>query len=291
MSHKTNDTPGGKVQPDIIYWLPDTPWAPRVVRIQDELNIEIGIDFNRGYDIREFLFSITEEHLEVIRTNLIRHLLLWCVLEQLCLKAGMHNRQDKPNKKKTQEVINLVLLGTEPGIEKYFIAEQVPTRMLIAHGANAHKLEEGKIFTAFEDGVTSTGNWDLVWEYEINHDRARRGVHLSAFDVVMLKYLNKYLHMGTLPSRRPDAINPSELPEVLKVIEVAERACDGIELPADKQYPDPEWSAGWRTIEEAVRRGLSREYPDLSEDTVNAICFLMGSEAADRVRRAAKDKK
>lgn len=260
----------------------------RVVRVQNELNIEIGIDFNRGYDIREFLFSITDEHLEVIRTNLVRHLLLWCVLEQLCLKAGMHNREGKPNKKEARGVINLVLLGAESEIEKYFTAEQVPTRMLIAHGANAYRLEEGRLFTAFEDGVTSTANWGLVWEYEINRDRARRGVHLSAFDVVVLKYLNKYLHMGALPSRRPGAVNPSELPEVLKVVEAAERACDGIELPADKQYPDPEWSAGWRTIEEAVRQGLKGTYPDLSEDCVSALCFLMGSEAADRARAAKK---
>jgi hypothetical protein len=277
-----------RTEAQVVYRLPDTPWAPRVVKDRDELNIEIAVDFNRGYDIREFLFPITDEHLAVIRADLTRHLLLWCVLEQLCERAGSSDRQGKPDKKEARAAIDLVLLGSGSEIEEYFAHEQVPTRMLIAHGANPEKLEEGELFTALKDGVTATGNWDLVWEYEINRDRARRGVHLSAFDVVVLKYLNKYLHMGALPSRRPDAIEPAKLPAVLKVVEAAERACVGIELPADKKYPDPEWSAGWRRIEDAVRKGLQKAYPDLSDDTVNALCFLMGSEAADRARASAK---
>lgn len=268
----------------LVYRLPDTPWAPRVIKHDGGLKIEIGVDFNRGYDIREFLFPITDEHLEVIRTNLARHLLLWCVLEQLCAQAGLKDRQGKPNKKNARRAIDLVLLGPEGEVEEYFTHEQVPTRMLIAHGANAQKLEKGVLFAAFKEGLTATGNWDLVWEYEINRDRARRGVHLSEFDVVVLKYLNKYLHMGALSSRRPDAIDPDMLPRVLEVIETAERACAGIELPADKPYPDPAWSKGWDEIDAAVRHGLEKAYPDLSEDTVSAISFLMGSEAADRAR-------
>lgn len=272
----------------IVYRLPSTSWAPWVIEEGGELKIHIGIDFNRGYDIREFLFPIADEHLEVIRADLRRHLLLWCVLEQLCERAGAQDRSGKPNKKKARAAIDLVLRGSEREIEEYFTREQVPTRRLIAHGANAKKLEKGELFAALKGEVTATSNWDLVWEYEINRDRARRGVHLSAFDVTLLKYLNKYLHMGALSSRRPDAVDPAVLPRVLEVIAVAERACARIELPADKPYPDPAWSKGWDDIDRAVRHGLQEVYPDLSEDTVNAISFLMGSEAADRARAAAK---
>ncbi len=285
MKHEVDTRPSdGMSSPQVVYRLPGTTWAPRVIEQDGELKIEIGVDFNRGYDIREFLFAITDEHLEVIRTNLSRHLLLWCVLEQLCERAGSKDRHGKPNKKKARRAIDLVLLGSEAEVEKYFAHEQVPTRMLIAHGANAQKLEKGTLFAAFKNGLTATGNWDLVSEYEINRDRARRGVRLSEFDVVVLRYLNKYLHMGALPSRRPDAVDPARLPSVLEVIGVAERACAGIELPADKPYPDPAWSKGWDEIDSAVRHGLQEAYPDLSEDTVRAISFLMGSEAADRAR-------
>lgn len=276
-------------QPEsIVYRLPSTPWAPRVVKDGDELMIVIGVDFNRGYDIREFLFPIIGTHLEVIRADLARHLLLWCVLEQLCERAGTGDRDGKPNKAKARAAIDCVLLGSELEIEKYFTHEQVPTRMLIAHGANPQKLEEGELFAALEGGVTAEGNWDLVWEYEINRDRARRGVHLSAFDVILLKYLNKYLHMGALPSRRPEAIDPSELPAVLKVIETAEQACAGMELPIDKQYPDPERTKRWNEIEAAVDDALKSVYPELSSDTVGAISFLMCSEASDRARALSK---
>ena len=274
----------GKELQSIVYRLPNTPWAPWVIKEAGELKIHIGIDFNRGYDIREYHFSITEAHLDVIRNDLRRHLLLWCALEQLCEQAGLRDRHAKPSKKKAERVIDIVLLGAESDIEEYFSHEQVPTRMLIAHGANPQKLEAGGLFAALDGEVTAEGNWDLVWEYEINRDRARRGVHLSPFDVTLLKYLNKYLHMGALSSRRPDAVDPAVLPRVLEVIGVAERACADITLPADKQYPDPAWSKGWDEIDGAVRHGLEKAYPDLSEDTVSAISFLMGSEAADRAR-------
>lgn len=285
-----DETRSQAAKEQVIYRLPNTPWAPRVVKDEDGLKIEIGVDFNRGYDIREFLFPITDKHLEVIRTSLARHLLLWCVLEQLCERAGVKDRNGKPNKKEARAAIDCILLGSESEIEEYFTHEQVPTRMLIAHGANAKKLEEGKLFSALEDGVTATGNWDLVWEYEINRDRARRGVHLSAFDVTLLKYLNRYLHMGALPSRRPDAVDTALLPDVLEVIGVAERACAGMELPADTQYPDPERTRRWNEIEAVAHDALKSAYPELSSDTVHAICFLMCSEASDRVRAVSKKK-
>lgn len=275
---------------EIVYRLPSTPWAPWVIEEDGDLKVLIGIDFNRGYDIREYLFPITKKHLEVIRTDLSRHLLLWCVLEQLCENAGLRGRDIKPSKKKSGTAIDIVLLGSKAEVEDYFEQEKTPTRMLVAHGADIQKLEAGKLFASLGDNPSATDDWNLVWQYDIDRDRARRGIHLGSLDVALLKYLNKYNRMGTLPRRMPDVVEPDVLPSVLTVIAVAERACVGLDLPTDKSYPDPEWSKGWNEIDAAVRRDLKKAYPDLAEDTVSAISFLMGSEAADRARARIPNK-
>jgi hypothetical protein len=258
---------------EIVYRLPNTPWAPRVIRDAAELRIEIGVDFDRGYDIREFHFPITQAHLDVIRNNLTRHLLLWCVIEQLCLAAGREPTTVKPNENKAQRAIDIVLTSPEAEVEAYFVREQISTRTLIAHGAQPELLNAGKLFAALGESPNPTGNPNLVWEHDANRDRARRGVHLNPLDTALLKYTGRYLHGGKVPTRDPDAVDPAQLTAVLAVIATAETACSAL--------PDSAHSTAFAAN---VRAALHTHHPGLTTDAIDTVSFLMYAEAADRHR-------
>ena len=77
---------------DVVYAVEERGWLPTVIREGDQLQLVMGIDVNRGYDIREFQFPITEQHLDVPRASLSRHLILWCMLAPLAEKAGTGDR-------------------------------------------------------------------------------------------------------------------------------------------------------------------------------------------------------
>lgn len=260
---------------EIVYRLPGTPWAPRVVRADTELWLQIGVDFNRGYDIREFRFPITRAHLDVIRDDLARHLLLWCAIEQLCLTAGRDGRTAEPDGEQARRAIDIVLSGQEAEVEAYFAREGTSTRNLVAHGARPELLRAGKLFAALGDDPSPTGNQDLVWEDDANRDRARRGVRLGPLDTALLRYTGRYLHGGKVPTREPDAVDPAQLTAVLAVVATAEAACSGV--------PD---SASSKAFAAKVEAALHLHHPGLATDAVDTVSFLMFAEAAARHRAA-----
>ena len=117
----------------------------------------MGIDVNRGYDIREFQFPLTEEHLAVLRASLARHLILWCVLAPLAEKAGSGDRHGTPDPEVAATAIDMVLFGTEQQVEAY-VAESVrpyELQSLIAHGGDPALIGEGRLFRALQGRVRS----------------------------------------------------------------------------------------------------------------------------------------
>ncbi|OLR91846.1 hypothetical protein BJP25_23700 [Actinokineospora bangkokensis] len=262
---------------EVVHRVVGSPWAPRVVRDGEVLLVEIGVDFNRGYDIREFRFPITVEQFDVLRGNLVRHLLLWRVLEDLCLAAGRSGGGAAPGTVAVQRAIGVVLGGSEDEVEAYFAREGVGWRQLIAHGARPELLNEGKLFAAFEAGARAIGDQDLVWEYDANRDRARRGVTLGPLDTALLKYTGRYLHGGTVPRRVPGAVEPEQLPAVLAVVAKAEATCADV--------PD---SASSAVFAAAVEAALAAHEPALAVDAVATVSFLVFAEAAARHRAAER---
>ncbi len=256
---------------ETVYRLSDEPWAPWVVREGDELQIQLGVDFNRGYDIREFFFAITQAHLDVLRNDLPRHLILWCALEAMCEHAGRGDKRGKPNKRRARQAIDVVLLGSPPEVEAYVAREEIPTRRLIAHGADPDLLEAGRLFQALGPEPGAAGKWALVWEHDADRDRARRGITLGPMDTALLRYTNRYLHGTTLASRRPADVEPARLDAVEALIAAAEAACAG--LPGSA--PTSEYAARVEPVLRAV-------HPDLTDQAVTAVSSLICTEAPRR---------
>ncbi|MEV0650699.1 DUF6357 family protein [Phytomonospora sp. NPDC050363] len=259
-------------------------WIPGVVNEDGELRIRLGAGADALHDPRTFDFPIEERHLEVIREDLTRHLLLWSAILPLCQAAGIRGPLDEGA---AVALLDPILLGTPVEVDAYFRSIPWDKRRLIAQHADLRLLERGEVVAAMR-WATVTSDWELVKKYDANRSRARRGVRLKPLDEALLKYTGRYLHGGKRPSREPKAVPARLLPEVMRVIATAEQACAGMSLSpswGEGEYSQ-EKKAEWQRIEQEVDRAVRRAHPELAADAVRTVSFLMCSEAADRARES-----
>lgn len=256
-------------------------WFPRVVRADSQLRLLLGAGANANHDPRTFTFPVSEAHVEVLRDDLTRHLLLWVAILPLCDAAGTRGPLDEPA---AVALLDPILFGTPADVEALFRDKRWDLRQLVAHGADIELLERGELFAALRS-ATETADWSRAQEYLANRNRARRGVRLAPLDEALLKYTGRYLYGGKVPAREPDAVDPGLLPEVLRVIATAERACAGMPLSRDPSRGKTAVNKDeWNQIEKEVDRAVRRAYPKLVDDAVRTVSFLMCSEAAKRAR-------
>lgn len=259
---------------------------PFVVQRDGMLFLELGAGATANHDPRTFTIPITEEHLEVIKEDFVRHMLLWSAILPLCDAAGTTGPIDEAA---AVALCDAILFGTEANIEALFKEIKWYDGQLIAHHADPTLLEKGEIFAAVKT-LTPESDWKIAEEYYANRRRAQRGIHLSPLDAAILKYTNQYLHGGGVPSRNPDAVDPEFLPQIHEIVATAEQACAGMELPDDygtdgaNRTRDKE---AWNAIQDKVEQVLRDTHPTLVEDSINTLSFLMCAEAAKRARKKA----
>ncbi len=260
-------------------------WIPRVIRDGGALKLELGAGADANHDTRTFAFPVSEAHLEVIRADLTRHLLLWSAILPLCVAAGIRGPLDE---RAAVALLDPILFGAPADVESLFRDIRWDERRLVAQGADVELLEDGRVFAAL-GSATERSDWSLVREYDAGRDRARRGVRLGPLDEALLNYTDRHLQGGKAPAREPDAVDPDLLPEVMRVIATAEQACAGMRISRDRRGGEHAVKRrDWRRIEDEVERAVRRAYPDLVDDAVRTVSFLMCSEAADRVRSPAE---
>ncbi|WP_328328105.1 DUF6357 family protein [Kribbella sp. NBC_00382] len=256
-------------------------WIPKVVRDDGVLRIELGAGADANHDPRTFTFPIDDTHLAVIRDDLARHLLLWSAILPLCDAAGTRGPLDEDA---AVALLDPILFAAPADIEALFQRTRWSRGQLIAHGADIDLLDRGQIWAAM-GSATETADWARVQEYDASRRRAERGVRLAPLDAAILKYTGQYLHGATIPGRRPEAVDPALLPDVLRVIATAERACVGMRIGRDprrggRATDKRAWDRMAATVDAAVRS----THPELVDDAVATVKFLICSEAAGRAR-------
>lgn len=254
---------------------------PFVVRKDNALFLELGAGADANHEPRTFDIPINEAQLEVIKSDLARHILLWIAIIPLCEAAGTSDPLDEAA---AMALCNTILLGSESDVEAYFKDfNKRAFSPLAAHHADTDLLEEGKLFAATKN-LTAEADPELSKEYTTKHYWLGQGVTFSPIDEAILRYGNQYFHGGSVPTRNPELVNPDLLPQVLEVITTAEKAVAGMELP-------DEWKVGdgsWEPMENAITDALNKAYPDLHEKAVYVVRFLLLGEAADRARARRK---
>ncbi len=183
-------------------------------------------------------------------------------------------------------LLDPILFSAPADLDALFRRIRWDRNRLIAHGADIELLDRGQVWAAM-GSATETGDWARVQEYDAARRRAERGVTLAPLDAAISKYTGQYLHGATIPRRLPDAVDPALLPDVLWVIATAERACAGMRINRDprrgKRATDKrDWERMAATVDAAVRSA----HPELVEDAVATVKFLMCSEAASRARNS-----
>ncbi|MFF3617473.1 DUF6357 family protein [Streptomyces sp. NPDC002580] len=256
-------------------------WIPSVVREDGELKLMLGAGADANHEPRTFTFPISEAHLAVIREDLARHLLLWSAVLPLCDAAGTRARLDE---NAAIALCDPILLAAPADVDALFRRIPWDRSRLIAHGADTALLERGQVCAAMR-AATETSNGKRAQEYQADRRRAERGAVLGPLDAAILRYTGQYLHGATVPRRISGAVDPALLPEVMRVITTAERACAGMRIGRDprrgKRATDRrDWDRMETTVEAAVRRA----HPELADDAVRTVIFLMCSEAADHSR-------
>ncbi|MER5276755.1 DUF6357 family protein [Streptomyces sp. NPDC002809] len=256
-------------------------WIPNVIREDGELKLTLGAGADANHEPRTFTFRIGEAHLAVIREDLARHLLLWSAVLPLCDAAGTRGRLDE---NAAVAFLDPILLSAPADVDAFFQGIRWDKGRLIAHGADIGLLERGQVCAAMR-AATETSDGKRAQEYHANRRRAERGQVLGPLDAAILMYTGQYLHGATVPRRAPDAVDPALLPEVMRVIAAAEQACAGMRIGRDprrgKRATDKgDWNRMATTAETAVRRAR----PELVDDAVRTVSFLVCSEAADRSR-------
>ncbi|MFE3518441.1 DUF6357 family protein [Streptomyces sp. NPDC059166] len=256
-------------------------WIPNVVSQDGELRLMLGAGADANHDPREFTFAIGDAHLEVIRQDLARHLLLWSAVLPLCDAAGTRGPLDEDA---AAALLDPILLA--PPVEVDALFRHIPWERsrLIAHGAEIGLLERGQVCAAMRT-ATETADTKRAQEYHATRRRAERGVVLGPLDTAILKYTGQYLHGATIPRRSPDAVDPALLPEVLRVIATAEQASAGMRIGRDPRRGKRATDKGhWDRMAAAVDAAVRRAHPALVDDAVRTVSFLMCSEAAARAR-------
>ncbi|OKJ69994.1 DUF6357 family protein [Streptomyces sp. CB02460] len=256
-------------------------WMPRVVREDGVLKLTLGAGADANHEPRTFTFPIGEEHLAVIREDLGRHLLLWSAVLPLCDAAGTRGRLDEDA---AVALLDPVLLAAPAEVDAYFRRVPWDKGRLVAHGAGIDLLEQGRVCAAMRT-ATEASDANRAQEYRAERRRAERGTVLGPLDAAVLRYTGQYVHGATVPRRLPDAVEPALLPEVMRVVATAERACAGLRIGRDprrgRRGTD---KRDWERMAAAVESAVRRAHPELAADAVRSLGFLMCSEAVDRAR-------
>lgn len=256
-------------------------WIPNVIREDGELKLMLGAGADANHEPRTFTFPIGEDHAAVVREDLARHLLLWSAVLPLCNAAGTRGPFDEDA---AVALLDPILLSAPADVEALFRRIEWDRGRLIAHGADIDALERGQVCAAMR-AATETSDGKRAQEYQANRRRAERGAVLGPLDTALLRYTGQYLHGATVPRRIPEAVEATMLPEVMRVITTAERACAGMRIGRDprrgKRATD---KRDWERMATAVEAAVRRAHPELVDDALRTVSFLMCSEATDRSR-------
>lgn len=258
-------------------------WIPNVIREEGELKLALGAGADANHDPRTFTFPLGEVHLAVIREDLGRHLLLWSAVLPLCDAAGTRGPLDE---NAAVALLDPVLLSAPADVDALFRRIRWDRGRLVAHGADIGLLERGQICAAMRT-ATETSDGTRAQKYHADRRRAERGTVLGPLDAAILMYTGQYVHGATVPRRKPDAVDPALLPQVMGVVALAEQACAGLRIGRDprrgKRATD---KRDWERMETTVDAAVRRAHPELADDAVRTVSSLICSEAADRSRNA-----
>ena len=252
-------------------------WFPFVIREVGDLRIELGAGAAADHSPRTFSFPISAAHLDVIRADLARHLMLWSAILRLCEAAGISRPLDEGA---AVALLDPILLGTPNEANAYLRRVSRADHLLVAHGADIELLDRGEFLAALRDAAVADDR-DRVDEHRRSRSHGRCVPKLTALDEGVLNYCGHLLQTVGPPTRRPDIVDPGVLPVTMRVVATAEQESAGASLPRGGESLEDHQKLGreWQRLTDRVEGALRATYPELSDHAIESLCWLMCFEA------------
>lgn len=114
------------------------------------------------HDPRTFMLPIREAHVDAMRTDAWRHLLLYAALLPLCEQAGVRDEWDDVA---AAALLDQILLATPEEVDAALRNSRVQQRVLVAHHADIALLEQRRYIEAVASATTAS-DWSLVTKWE-----------------------------------------------------------------------------------------------------------------------------
>lgn len=226
---------------------PDLPWGPSVVREDGELRLRFATYASDADRVGEFSWPVREEHLEVLRGDRLRGMLMGLVLAARCHHRWEDDLTRMPDPRRVAEVLDKSLLGSEDE--------------LVAWLGETRWSREGFLRGCALEGFTDEGR-ALV-------DRVQQGP--TDLDRALVAYCGGEVRAGKKARRTQEAVPEEIVPELLQVIRSVEwRVSRG--MPTSRR----EWDRG-------VEGAFTSMWPGFTSEARQAVGRLLEAESPHRV--------
>lgn len=238
------DTPGVE---DVVFGVRFPGWGPYVTDEDGELRLHLAQYASDADKVGEFSWPMTEQHLEVLRQDQLRRMLLVNVLGTRCRHRWNDDLTQLPHPRRVAEALDTILLADEDALVDWL--------------GGTRWSREGFLRGCEAEGLGEQGR-SLV-------DRVSQGP--TDLDLALVAFCGGEDPRPKQVRRTPEAVAPEILPELLHLIDSVEwRVAIGV--PVRQRY-----------VEDRVLGAFTSMWTDIAPEARRAVQRLMVAEMRDTI--------
>ena len=219
------------------------PWGPHVTRESGDLRLGVAIYAANADRVGEFSWPMREDHLEVMRADRLRTMLLWSVLCERCHHWCEDDLTRTPDPRRVTEALDHALLDSEDD--------------LLAWLGGTRWSRDGFLRGCAQEGLADEGR-ALV-------DQVQQGP--TDLDLALVAYCGGENRARKKIRRTPEAVPEELLPELFQVIRSVEwRLQRG--MPTSRK----EWDSG-------LQGAFRSMWPGFASEARQAVGRLLEAES------------
>lgn len=232
---------------EVVFGVDFPGWGPYVTREDGELRLHLAQYASDADKVGEFDWPMTEQHLEVLRQDELRRMVLVNVLVARCRHRWNDDLTQLPDPRRVADALDTVLLADEHALVDWL--------------GGTRWSRDGFLRGCDAEGLAQQGR-ALV-------ERVAHGP--TDLDLALVAFCGGEDPRPKQVRRTPEAVPPEILPELLHLIDSVEwRAASGIAMRQ-------------RDLESTVMGAFTSMWPDIAPEARRAVQRLMVAEMRDMI--------